>query len=532
MTRLQAVILAADLNAEQQAFIDNAIRGAKGNLIVLEGLPSTGKIKKLAILIVVLLVLGFKIVATAHSNDGVNEVYAKVHALIQQHRLAGLEQVCIRLHGPGKEDQLSNELEFGIKRVHSGCLAKRIHDFTTRQPRSSAMEEYCAHLKARFFSGPGAGKPKDCKMDFETARTVVRAQVVSNMRFIAATTFVASKLAEEKMPFQADVEILDEAAQAPEPDAVSTIVAQEKLQLLVLCGDTEQLGPVVLSHQGQGNPLSGLLIKSLMTRLTAAQPHITTHRLKVNYRSHEKLIKMPSKLFYNDEMVAAQIRPPSRVAENIKEALRDRNVFGAIYLNKINQDNRQFFFNVDGEAVTEPHGSSSSNPAGRAAIVPFVEHLVVTAQVPQGEIGIISMYTDDVSRMRNELAEIQLQDVEVATVDSFQGREKTVMIVHFVAAFPRRHNPFGFVHNSNRLCVATTRAKEFQFLFGYFAFWEQKLEEMQRRVTRAVGPGAKRVAAEANKEYDSQGKLRGMMEFMKEHDLGVDWDGVRLPTGR
>lgn len=38
-------------------------------------------------------------------------------------------------------------------------------------------------------------------------------------------------------------------------------------------------------------------------------------------------------------------------------------------------------------------------------------------------------------------------------------------------------NPYGFVSNPNRLCMATTRAKRFQFMFGNLKFcreWQRK----------------------------------------------------------
>lgn len=65
------------------------------------------------------------------------------------------------------------------------------------------------------------------------------------------------------------------------------------------------------------------------------------------------------------------------------------------------------------------------------------------------------------------------QEIECATVDSFQGRQNTIMIVHFVAAFQNEEYPFGHVAKTRRVCVATTRAQEYQFLFGNIQFWEQ-----------------------------------------------------------
>jgi superfamily I DNA and/or RNA helicase len=60
-------------------------------------------------------------------------------------------------------------------------------------------------------------------------------------------------------------------------------------------------------------------------------------------------------------------------------------------------------------------------------------------------------------------------DVETSTVEAFQGREKEIVLIHFVVASDDEENPFRFVSDLNRLCVATTRAKRFQFMFGGWA---------------------------------------------------------------
>lgn len=64
-------------------------------------------------------------------------------------------------------------------------------------------------------------------------------------------------------------------------------------------------------------------------------------------------------------------------------------------------------------------------------------------------------------------------DVETATVDAIQGREKKIMLVHFVVADPSGSTSLGHIANARRLCVATTRAQESQFFFGNLTFWLQ-----------------------------------------------------------
>ncbi|KAK3637592.1 Protein zgrf1 [Elasticomyces elasticus] len=112
----------------------------------------------------------------------------------------------------------------------------------------------------------------------------------------------------------------------------------------------------------------------------------------------------------------------------------------------------------------------------------FTRLILLAAGVPSDDIGIISMYSEDVRRIvqqlsaagvRNVAVEIAVLDPETSTVDAFQGCEKKIMLVRFVETFdkPRKH-PFGFVRQSRRLNGATTRAQEYQFFFGSLNCWQ------------------------------------------------------------
>ena len=65
--------------------------------------------------------------------------------------------------------------------------------------------------------------------------------------------------------------------------------------------------------------------------------------------------------------------------------------------------------------------------------------------------------------------------VEVKTVDSFQGLEDVVFVLHCSAAFVERPNPLGHVSDVRRLNVALTRAREMMFIVSNFSFWEDRI---------------------------------------------------------
>ncbi|KAK5160202.1 hypothetical protein LTS14_002309 [Recurvomyces mirabilis] len=115
-------------------------------------------------------------------------------------------------------------------------------------------------------------------------------------------------------------------------------------------------------------------------------------------------------------------------------------------------------------------------------LIVFLQVLLEEAKADAADIGIITMYGEVVRRIEQQLRAHNIRNVQVAkarsdpeasTVDAFQGRQKKIILLLFVAAFANRgRDPFGFVKDANRLNVATTRSEEFHFMFGDLDMWK------------------------------------------------------------
>ncbi len=110
--------------------------------------------------------------------------------------------------------------------------------------------------------------------------------------------------------------IVDEAGEATEPETMIPIglLASAHKSQIVLAGDPKQLGPVLLSRHAK---CFGLEI-SLLERLSVNDlygrdeerfgdhgnydPMLVT-KLVRNYRSHEDILRVPSMLFYDNELL-------------------------------------------------------------------------------------------------------------------------------------------------------------------------------------------------------------------------------------
>lgn len=74
--------------------------------------------------------------------------------------------------------------------------------------------------------------------------------------------------------------------------------------------------------------------------------------------------------------------------------------------------------------------------------------------------GVIAPYAMQVEALKQSLGQKRLHralDIEVITVDGFQGNERDVIIFSAVRANPYKH--FGFLNDSWRLNVAITRGR-------------------------------------------------------------------------
>jgi len=84
--------------------------------------------------------------------------------------------------------------------------------------------------------------------------------------------------------------------------------------------------------------------------------------------------------------------------------------------------------------------------------------------VPEQEIGVVAPYSMQVKLLQTKLVQAGMDDVEVGTVEYFQGREKHSIFITCV-----RTRRVGFLNNPKRLNVAISRAKQRCILVGAFS---------------------------------------------------------------
>ena len=234
--------------------------------------------------------------------------------------------------------------------------------------------------------------------------------------------------------------LIDEATQATEPASLVPLIRGARQ--IVLVGDHKQLPPTVLSFRAEENGLK----RSLFERLVdlGIEPFLLTKQ----YRMHPSISKFPNKQFYSGKLIDG-INANSRPAPA-----------GLLWPD---WENPVAFIPVDGGELVSPDGTSRENPVEVSWVLKIINDLLEAGELTKKDIGIITPYAGQVRAIRNSMDE-KLDDVEVRTVDGYQGREKEVIIFSCVRSNPEGN--VGFLAEPRRLNVALTRAKRGLIVIG------------------------------------------------------------------
>ncbi len=232
-----------------------------------------------------------------------------------------------------------------------------------------------------------------------------------------------------------DLVVVDEASQTTIP---SILIPIAKARKFILAGDHKQLPPTVLS------PKALKLEETLFEKLIEKYPY-KSQLLDVQYRMNSKLMDFPNKTFYNNSL---------KTYSKIKD----------INLSDISSiDNDEVFSFLDTSLLEnneEKHLKDSKsiiNPK-EADICLNILKYYLDKGISKKDIGIISPYLDQVRLIEDKC------DVEVKTVDGFQGREREIIIISTVRS--NDEGNIGFLKDLRRLNVALTRAKRKLVIIG------------------------------------------------------------------
>ncbi|KAM3870151.1 RNA helicase Mov10l1-like [Diretmus argenteus] len=183
---------------------------------------------------------------------------------------------------------------------------------------------------------------------------------------------------------------------------------------------------------------------------------IKVTKLIYNYRSHEALLRLPSKLFYKGELC---VRAPKDVVESL------------CHWNGLPKKGFPLLFHgVRSTEMREGNNPSRFNPGEAVQVMLYCCQLAKKLYKPidASDIGIISPYK---KQIRILLGKVGLSDIKVGSVEEFQGQEFLVIIMSTVRSNESVESDdlqsvLGFLADSKRFNVAVTRPKALLIIVG------------------------------------------------------------------
>ncbi|KAK4688511.1 carbonic anhydrase, partial [Tremellales sp. Uapishka_1] len=416
-------------------------------LSLVQGPPGTGKTRVIIETIKLLKKhweIPFPILVCAHTNVAVDNVLSGLrdHG-VRGIRFGATERV--------REDLLDDTYEAELMRhpLYKGVekLQKQVDSMYALEPekRERDHNSQLNAIKGKLFY----------------KKRVMQQEVATSADVICTTCLSAASSTLKVIDFP--MVFLDEASMATEP--LSLVPLMKGSSHVAIIGDHKQLPPVIISPDAQ----EGGLAISLFERLIHEQltPSVM---LDTQYRMHPAISHFPNQAFYasalKDGTSSFHLDPPETEFLVVDPETNKRK-------------NMTF---VDHEHPESPMNKSIENYGDVEKVCDIVTDLLAKNPDLRGsQIGIIAPYASQIRLLHKHLnwdedkreamrAVIgderyqEVMDIEIKTVDGFEGREKEVIIFSTVRSNQR--GSIGFMADWRRLNVGITRAKRALIIVG------------------------------------------------------------------
>ncbi len=274
-----------------------------------------------------------------------------------------------------------------------------------------------------------------------------------------------------------DLVVVDEAARAQGSELAIPLGTARKV---LLVGDQKQLEPFLDPEATRLTAEELKIDEAELARSDFARAFDSPYGksasalLDIQYRMAPRIGRLVSDVFYEGKLNTGREEPKSdwsNLPWPFDQELSWVDVAGSEI-----SDAGRVRNEAEIEDIVESLERLATSNAGRRLLD---DH--ETSGVSEAFIGVIAMYADQAVAIRRRVASSSLSrrwrdQIKIGTVDSYQGKENSIVLVSLVRDNPR--GSIGFLRKENRINVALSRAKERLVVFGsqrMFATSDSKL---------------------------------------------------------
>ncbi|NWW80438.1 SMBP2 protein, partial [Climacteris rufus] len=416
----------ASLDASQREAVSFSL--AQRELAIIHGPPGTGKTTTLVEIILQAVQQGLKVLCCAPSNVAVDNLVE---------RLAGCRARLLRLGHPARLLQPIQQhcLDAVLAR---GDTAHIVADIRSDMDRAWAKSRKAQDKGERSHF---LGEIKTLRKELKEREEAAMVAALSQASVVLATNTGASSDGPLKLLPEThfDLVVIDECAQALEASCWIPLLKAPKC---ILAGDHKQLPPTIISQRAAAEGLS----LSLLERLAERYGERALRMLTVQYRMHRDIMEWAS-----TELYGGRLRAHPSVAQHLLRDLPGVSSTEETSIPLLLIDTAGcglFEMEVEDE-------QSKGNP-GEVQLVGMHVQALVDAGVKAKDIAVVAPYNLQVDMLRQHLGHSH-PELEIKSVDGFQGREKEAVILSFVRS--NKKGEVGFLAEERRINVAVTRAR-------------------------------------------------------------------------
>lgn len=303
----------------------------------------------------------------------------------------------------------------------------------------------------------------------------LKSKFISSINIVGATANHIAAGKYRDFNFEFDYVIMDEAAKATPAE---TLVPINMAHNLILVGDHEQLPPLVTATDS--------VKKQVEKQLNTEGEMVDFDKIYLDQPSLFEIMYDGSPEKFK-EMLDLQFRMPKQIGDIIsslvyKNKLRSVEKSGKSHQLQLKATTSMFMCDIgkypDRFHQVDRISKSSFNRASAKTIIDVLskidtyKDLLLNPTSPY-QIGVITGYGKQAEYLSNEINNFNFKHLElgrnlaVATVDSFQGSEKDIIIYDIVRSSNSSDDSgLGFLEMPNRINVAFTRATRLLIVVG------------------------------------------------------------------
>ncbi|XP_061670292.1 DNA replication ATP-dependent helicase/nuclease DNA2 [Syngnathoides biaculeatus] len=259
--------------------------------------------------------------------------------------------------------------------------------------------------------------------------------------------------------------IVDEASQISQPICLGPLFYANRF---VLVGDHQQLAPIV--HDKEARSLG--MDESLFKRLECHSEAVV--HLNVQYRMNRQIMSLSNCLMYDGRLECGSERTasallslcslPSVQSELVSDAHPQQDF--AWIQDVLTPSKPVCFLDCSMVPALESVERGGISNHTEAAIIHLLLSLLIKAGCKASDVGVIAPYRQQLRCVSALLQSSAFHGVEVNTVDKYQGRDKSVIVLSFVRSTTEEENLGELLKDWRRLNVAITRAKHKLLMVG------------------------------------------------------------------